>query len=209
MKISKVEIKNFKRFDDLTLDLGDSPGRIIALVGPNGCGKSSVLDAFLTYNAQYIRYVGNSIGNIQETKKDPSHPLSPGQNIKVYLDNTSELGESGEFNKRETSGLGNTIFSFRSPYRYSGNLLKTILEQVSDIKENIDGAGFSNQLDDKITQNYSRLYVYYHNLLEREDLQASIAKARVIGGLNTSIKNCLDIEITNIGIAFWCRSKAD
>jgi len=40
MKISKVEIKNFKRFDDLIIDLGDSPGRIIALVGPNGSGKS-------------------------------------------------------------------------------------------------------------------------------------------------------------------------
>ena len=43
MKISKVSIKNFKRFDDLTIDLGKNLSRIIALVGPNGCGKSSVL----------------------------------------------------------------------------------------------------------------------------------------------------------------------
>ncbi|WP_245439460.1 AAA family ATPase [Microvirga aerophila] len=44
MKIKKVQLKNgYKRFHDLTIDLGDDPKRIVALVGPNGCGKSSVL----------------------------------------------------------------------------------------------------------------------------------------------------------------------
>ncbi len=38
MKISKVKIKDFKRFKDLTLDLGNTPAKIIALVGTNGCG---------------------------------------------------------------------------------------------------------------------------------------------------------------------------
>lgn len=199
MRISKVEIKNFKRFDNLTIDLGKTPGRIIALVGPNGCGKSSVFDAFLTYNSQYIRNVGSSMGNIQDYKKDQGNPLTPGQNLKIFLESEVELGQSGEFNKRETTGLGNTVFSFRSPYRYSNNLLKTVLEQVPEIKENIDGAGFSNQLDDKITQNYSRLYIYYQNLLEKEDLKASVAKMKVIGELNKSIQECLDIEITSIG----------
>ncbi|MGA2418380.1 MAG: AAA family ATPase, partial [Candidatus Staskawiczbacteria bacterium] len=46
MKISSVRLRNFKRFDDLTINLGSSPRKIIALVGPNGCGKSSVFDAF-------------------------------------------------------------------------------------------------------------------------------------------------------------------
>ncbi len=40
MRIKKVQFKNgYKRFFDLTIDLGDFPQRIIALVGPNGCGK--------------------------------------------------------------------------------------------------------------------------------------------------------------------------
>jgi ABC-type cobalamin/Fe3+-siderophores transport system ATPase subunit len=48
MKIKKVRLHNrYKRFIDLTIDLGDYPKRIIALVGPNGCGKSSVLDGLL------------------------------------------------------------------------------------------------------------------------------------------------------------------
>ncbi len=36
MKISKVSIKDFKRFKDLTLNLGNNPSKIIALVGANG-----------------------------------------------------------------------------------------------------------------------------------------------------------------------------
>ena len=46
MRIKRVRLRGFKRFDDLTIDLGDAPARFIALVGPNGCGKSSVFDAF-------------------------------------------------------------------------------------------------------------------------------------------------------------------
>ena len=46
MKIKKIKLKEFKRFDDLTIDLGDNPKKIIALVGPNGSGKSTIFDAF-------------------------------------------------------------------------------------------------------------------------------------------------------------------
>ncbi len=48
MLITKLRLKNgYKRFHDLTIDLGETPARIVALVGPNGCGKSSVLDGLL------------------------------------------------------------------------------------------------------------------------------------------------------------------
>lgn len=48
MRVSKIQIKDFKRFHDLTIDLGKELKKIIALIGPNGCGKSSVLDAFVS-----------------------------------------------------------------------------------------------------------------------------------------------------------------
>lgn len=200
MKISKVEIKNFKRFDDLTIDLGDKPGRIVALVGPNGCGKSSVLDAFLIFHSQMHRTIGVNVGgNLNELKKRSDIRFDTPDNIKINLEGGISLSESGEFSKREEAALGNTVFSFRSPYRYSTSLLKNILEQVPEIKENADGASLTNQLDDKINQNYSRLYVYYQELQEKEDLPPSEAKKQVLGGLNKSIQNCLDIELTSIG----------
>ena len=41
-----MTLKGFKRFDDLTIDLGTQPSKIVTMVGPNGSGKSSVFDAF-------------------------------------------------------------------------------------------------------------------------------------------------------------------
>ncbi len=52
MKISKLELKNFKRFDDLTIDLTSlvEPAKLVLLIGANGSGKSSVFDAFEALN---------------------------------------------------------------------------------------------------------------------------------------------------------------
>ena len=52
MKIIKLELKNFKRFDDLTIDLTSlaNPAKLVLLIGANGSGKSSVFDAFEILN---------------------------------------------------------------------------------------------------------------------------------------------------------------
>ncbi len=48
MRIKKIHLRNnFKRFKDLTIELGENPRKIIALVGGNGCGKSSVFDGMM------------------------------------------------------------------------------------------------------------------------------------------------------------------
>lgn len=46
MKIQQIKLKGFKRFHSLILDLGPNPRNVVALVGPNGCGKSTIFDAF-------------------------------------------------------------------------------------------------------------------------------------------------------------------
>lgn len=46
MHITKVELKNFKRFTDLTIDSIPADAKLILLIGSNGSGKSAVFDAF-------------------------------------------------------------------------------------------------------------------------------------------------------------------
>ena len=46
MRVKTLKLVGFKRFDDLTIDLGPTPQKIVALVGPNGCGKSTIFDSF-------------------------------------------------------------------------------------------------------------------------------------------------------------------
>ena len=43
MRLSKITIAGFKSFADKTEFLFDAP--IVGIVGPNGCGKSNVVDA--------------------------------------------------------------------------------------------------------------------------------------------------------------------
>jgi len=47
MHIENVNLKRFKRFHDLTIELPKGT-RLVMLAGPNGCGKSSLFEAFRT-----------------------------------------------------------------------------------------------------------------------------------------------------------------
>jgi predicted ATP-binding protein involved in virulence len=196
MRIRRIQLKNgYKRFHDLTIDLGSEPKRIIALVGPNGCGKSSVLDGMLFHNNAYgaIGNKGDKDHNYHSMTQTPNFNY---QNIVIELDvgNFQQLKE-----ERTKTGKENTIFSFRSPYRYNSNLKVTQSKATSEIRLNNYGATTSSDLDDKMEENYLRLYIKFNKYLHEQDCTPSQAKAKVIGDLNASLRNCLDLEIMNIG----------
>lgn len=46
MKIKSIQMKRFKRFTDLTIKNIPQTAKLVVLVGPNGCGKTSVFEAF-------------------------------------------------------------------------------------------------------------------------------------------------------------------
>ena len=46
MYIQEIRLQNFKRFTNLTIDLGQNAYKLVLLIGTNGSGKSSVFDAF-------------------------------------------------------------------------------------------------------------------------------------------------------------------
>lgn len=46
MKISKIQLINFKRFSDLQIDNIPNSAKLVLLIGSNGSGKSSLFDAF-------------------------------------------------------------------------------------------------------------------------------------------------------------------
>lgn len=49
MKVKNVHIQNFKRFTDLTIEEIPETAKMVVLVGPNGCGKTSVFEAFNSF----------------------------------------------------------------------------------------------------------------------------------------------------------------
>ena len=49
MKIQSIHLKDFKRFTDLTIEGLPETAKLVVMIGPNGCGKSSVFDALHRY----------------------------------------------------------------------------------------------------------------------------------------------------------------
>lgn len=197
MRIKQIQLKNgYKRFFDLTIDLGNDPKRIIALVGPNGCGKSSVLDGMLFYNNSAYGAIGNKGGKTYEYHSMNKLPGFNYQNIIItYAEGNSEQVQA----IKTQAGKLNTLFSFRSTYRYNSNLKVESTRAVAEIRLNNYGATSSSDLDDKMEENYRRLYIKYNRYLNENDCTPSQAKSKILGDLNFSIEKCLDLKITSIG----------
>lgn len=195
MFIKRIRLKNgYKRFHDLTIDLGEMPSRIVALVGPNGCGKSSVLDGLLHHASAHERVGSSVMGDIAYH--------SSGGNSATYQNIEIEFTTGSFPNVREIKaaiGKQNTIFSFRSPYRYNSKLRIAETRAVPEIRKNSYGAGDAASLDAKMEENYRRLYSVFNRYRDENDVKPSEARAKIIGDLNFSISKCLDIEISNLG----------
>src|SRR5690606_13657836 len=117
--------------------------------------------------------------------------------------NVSIEFENGDFQKIKEDkyklGKDKTMFSFRSPYRYNNNLKVKESKATSDIILNNYGAAASSDLDDKMEEDYRRLYIKYNDYLNKQDCTPSQAKQKIIGDLNLSLQNCLDLEVSSIG----------
>lgn len=195
MKIQKLHLIKYKRFFDLSINLGDTPKRIVALVGPNGCGKSSIFDAMLFHSSAYVRLGNGTRPNYMYHSLDSS-PGYDYRNVEILFD---EGSFDRVFNSLNGSGMGQTIFSFRSCFRYNGELLVRESKAVSELRENNFGASFSVDIDQRIDQNYRRLHIKYNNYLNKQDCKPSEAKRHIIGELNAALTECLDLEIDSLG----------
>ena len=196
MRIKSIELKGYRRFHHLTIDLGDNPSRIVALVGPNGCGKSSVFDGLLFLHNNH--HLLGSTG----TKDTAYHSLHQELNY-AYQNVHVTFAEGGTYSnvyktKRE-AGKENTIFSFRSPYRYNSAVKIEETRAIDEIRLNNYGASATNDIDAKMEINYRRLLAHYSQHRDENDLRPSEAKEYVIGQLNASLTNCLDLEIDHLG----------
>lgn len=95
MKIRKLELKNFKRFSDVTIDNIPDNAKLVLLIGSNGSGKSSVFDAFELFNSmgksqnlsegwEYYRKVKDKQIEIKLTTQDGATWTTDERNTKTF-----------------------------------------------------------------------------------------------------------------------------
>jgi len=191
MKITGVYLKNFKRFTELSIKEIPLQAKLVVLVGPNGCGKSSVFDAFEMLASQGK---GGGIGEqIDYHRKDPLQPV----NIEVTMEKGIRLSVNN------IAPLGPTIFYIRSPYRYASEIKINQITPLPELRQDDDRPKRTIDIDNRLLRNYQRLIVDPISRLYRGELDSILGKEireRYLKEINDALKEILgDIQVSDIG----------
>ncbi|MFA6076867.1 MAG: ATP-binding protein [Candidatus Paceibacterota bacterium] len=192
MKIKTVRLKNFKRFDDLTINLGENPRKIIALVGPNGCGKSSVFDAFEEKLKDYKRAIQNEHASYFSKLW---HSIIPEKKLESY-----NKGESITIIKEDGSNIfDKKSFYIRSAYRFTSKLKVDSITAQPDIVEDLNRPYSSNAIDSRMQGNYERLLSRLLYEFEQGNKTGTEFKKEFLEKINKILENILEVKISSLG----------
>lgn len=189
MRIKKVILKEFKRFDDLTIDLGENSKKIIALIGPNGCGKSSIFDAFeeilkryRNYGEENNEFYSKAIFYFDETKKRIGYNRN--QAVQIVADNQEITRKS---------------FYIRTSYRFTPRINVQEIRTQPDIFNLRDEPISSISLDQRLIANYNRLLSLSYSEFYKGEKTGKFVHEELTGKINSILSNILDIEISDLG----------
>ena len=201
MKIKKIELKDFKRFTHLTIDNIPQTARLVVLVGPNGSGKTSFMEA-LNHFYKYSGY--NNIGEYQY--------LSKAANTKTFNNNewfkqiTNMVNiEFHDAIFKNMIGNNSDIkghFYFRSAYRNEPSFQITSMSKQSNPTDSFR-IGSLIQNDQTVSSNYQRLVSNTINNLydSNNDLKTvSTLRDELTGKIRASLKHIFEeLTFTSLG----------
>ena len=132
MKIKRVELNRFKRFTHLEVRDLPETARLVVLVGPNGSGKTSFLEAF---NHYYKCYGYADTGDAFYLRKNGAE-----EDVNWYTEAQSLVSiEFFDKNISKQVGSGETKghFYFRSAYRNEPDFRIRRMEKQPDLLSNV------------------------------------------------------------------------
>lgn len=195
MKISKVHIKHYKRFSDLTIEGIPATAKLVVLVGPNGCGKTSLFEAF---NHWYMyQGFGTFADKDYQVKKEEGFEFNEHNWHNLII--TNIIFHDSEGNKAQEEIRGK--FYFRSAYRNEPDFSISNFRQQQDPKQSYKLNLMSTDIT--VSENYQRLVSSAISGLFRGEKDKELVeelREELIGKIRDSLKRVFsDLTLTGVG----------
>ena len=190
MHVSSLELRNFKRFTDLTIDLSKlaQPPKLVLLIGANGSGKSSVFDGFETL-LSLKRSDGNNPSSsyhvkVPRTLYSVKMTTANQETLEFTIDDNNDIHSSEKIDPRNFYG--------RSSLRQVPRLTRTTLGQTKkvDFQKDTDrpyryidrDERFENDIEELVQQMLDKVF-------NSDDFDAQQLKEEYLQLINQSLYN--------------------
>lgn len=149
MFITELQLKNFKRFTDLTIHIGEKQPKLVLMIGANGSGKTAIFDAFelIGETRGEGSYTGNKQLDYYRKHKGIVTSCAFKTDRNVY-DCQFALDGNQRFVKSDFS-LTAASFYGRSAIRYLPRLSRSTIGQVVDVTTNKDKPQYYIETDNR------------------------------------------------------------
>ena len=188
MRVKTVKLVGFKRFDNLTINLGPTPKKIVGLVGPNGCGKSSIFDGF---EQQLKRFRSSKSEDVQFYSK--SFFYSDDRRNEQY---SAEKAVNVTFNSGK---LNRKSFYIRTSYRFTPKIEVKQIALLPGILDLNDEPISTIALDRRLGSNYQRLLGASYTEFTKGAKTGDQVRDELIGKINNILSSILDVQISDLG----------
>jgi predicted ATPase len=185
MKIKSLQLKNFKRFTDLTLQDIPESAKLVLLIGSNGSGKSSVFDAFGLFNRFGHRE------RIHQQDVYYSKNTQPFQ-VLITLQDGTILDTETAYSRRSRLPR----FYGRTSFRQVHSLTRSALGEAFDVRNDADRPRRFIDRDERFENDLEHLL----NQLLREFFKigdSNSIKLKVLDPLNGAFKRIFSLDSNN------------
>lgn len=193
MKIKRVKLLKFKRFSDLTISEIPKTTKLVVLVGPNGCGKSSLFEAFNFWN----KYWGYGSWHPNQEKYYAKAGLE--QHMDAFLNGDVDL-EFYDMSKPSPGGAKGKFY-FRTAHRNDPDFTVERFERKGSPDEQVQFNTLMEN-DASVSQDYQRLIASSVSELyatENKKRTAEELTEELIGKLQRSLRALFgDLELESI-----------
>jgi len=183
MKIRRLELTNFKRFSNLTIDNIPKEAKLVLLIGSNGSGKSSVFDAFELLNTLSRIPVERTSPEWSYYRKNTGDQIG----VNVFTHNDQHWFTNEQHSGNFEAGK---LFYGRTSFRQLSKLTRTTLgANVVDLSQDTDRPRSFIEKDDRFENDIEKITGTILKDFFRSNNSSEQIREKYIQPINNALRN--------------------